>query len=108
MTWTVRETLDQSGPMGAKRLYEYAPEQDTSRAYVYNPAVDGDKSMVNFNVEQQGDLVSPYFDAVYLSKNTATHRTHVTNLPFLQKILDGFIKNPSDVSLLPNSTKIEK
>ncbi|AMO94543.1 zinc protease domain protein [Collimonas fungivorans] len=88
--------------------YKYAPGQDTPRAYVYDPAKDGDKSMTDFNMEQQGDLVSHYFDAVYLSENTATHRTHVTNLPFLQKILTGFIKNPSDVSLLPNSTKIEE
>jgi len=87
--------------------YGYAPGQDTPRAYIYNPTTDRNKSMADFNMEQQGDLVSHYFDAVYLSENTASHRTHVINLPFLQKILDGFIKNPSDTSLLPNSTKIE-
>lgn len=85
--------------------YGYDTDQSTPRAYKYDAIADTNKAMSDFNMEQQGDLVSGYFDAVFLSgEGSQPHQTHVMHLPFLQKILVNFLQNPSDTSLLPNTT----
>ncbi|WP_211455441.1 PAAR domain-containing protein [Collimonas antrihumi] len=88
--------------------YRYAPSQVVARAYKYDPIADRDKSLSDFNMEQQGDLVSHYFDAVYLSgEGYAPHWQRVQLLPFLQVVLANFLQNPSDTSLLPKTTHFE-
>lgn len=85
--------------------YGYDTDQTTPRAYTYDAIADTNKAMSDFNMEQQGDLVSGYFDAVFLSgEGRQRHQTHVSHLPFLQKVLVDFLQNPSDTSLLPNTT----
>ncbi|AEK63261.1 PAAR domain-containing protein [Collimonas fungivorans] len=88
--------------------YKYNPGQTVARAYKYDPTADFGKTMSDFNMEQQGDLVSHYFDAIYLSgEGYAPHWQRVQILPFLQSVLAEFIRNPSDTSLLPKTTHIE-
>ena len=87
--------------------YGYDTGQEAPRAYIYHPTKDANKSMADFNMEQQGDLIAHYFAAVFLSENVEQHSKHINNLPFLQKVLDSFLRNPSDVSLLPHSTKFD-
>ncbi|MDB5799364.1 MAG: hypothetical protein JWL63_303 [Rhodocyclales bacterium] len=77
-------------------------------AYNYDAVADAGKSMPDFNMEQQGNLVAHYFDASYLAGNDAQHRRHVADLAFFQQVLANFLRNPSDVSLLPNTTHIER
>lgn len=87
--------------------YGTDPGKRVARAYKYNTASDGGKSMSEFNMEQQGDLIAHYFEAVYLSgKGSQEQRQSILDLPFLQKVLSGFLRNPADISLLPNTTSI--
>lgn len=88
--------------------YGYAPGQNRPRAYKYNVTADTNKTMADFNMEQQGDLVSDYFDAVFLSDGGGQrHFVNVSHMPFLQKVLEKFLQNPSDSSLLPNTNDME-
>lgn len=78
-----------------------------ARAYVYDPVLDKDKKLRDFNMEQQGDLIAHYFDARFLTGNTSQlHERHVRQLPFYESVLDGFLQNPNDASLLPNNTRV--
>jgi len=89
--------------------YQFDPGQDTARAYRYEATSNPDRALQDFNMEQQGDLISHYFDAVYLSRvRVDAHRKRVADLPFLQIILADFLRNPSDASLLPTTTRIER
>ena len=69
--------------------------------------LDAGKPMSDFNMEQQGDLVSHYFEAYFLQNESREKNGKIPRLPFLQNILSNFIRNPSDVTLLPSATKIE-
>lgn len=87
--------------------YSYNPGQEMPRAYIYNPTTDINKSMADFNMEQQGDLVSHYFAATFLAEDTMEHMKHSVNLNFFRKVLAEFLTNPSNNSLLPNSTRVD-
>ena len=64
------------------------------RAYRYDAQAGGVLS--DFNMEQQGDLIAHYFGARQLGIPA-----YVAQLPQLQEILQGFLLNPADRSLLP-------
>ena len=64
------------------------------RAYRYTASAGGVLS--DFNMEQQGDIIAHYFGARQLGIPA-----YVAQLPQLQEILQGFLLNPSDRSLLP-------
>ncbi|MEM4988326.1 PAAR domain-containing protein [Collimonas sp. H4R21] len=89
--------------------YQSDAGYDTARAYRYDATSSHHRAMSDFNMEQQGDLISHYFDAVYLSRaESEAHQKRVADLPFLQIILADFLRNPSDASLLPTTTRIER
>ena len=67
-------------------------------AYQYSPVKDAGKSLPDFNMEQQGELISHYFAAQYLQDEA-----HAIKLPFLQKVLAEFFRNPRNASLLPKN-----
>ncbi|BBF84920.1 hypothetical protein DLM_1296 [Aquitalea magnusonii] len=72
-------------------------------AYRYN--LDGEdkgKTMPDFNMEQQAQLVSHYFGATVLSMSVYAKR-----LPGLRAALTRFINTPKDPTLLPQTTKVE-
>jgi type VI secretion system secreted protein VgrG len=89
--------------------YKYDPGQDVARAYKYNPTVDLDKPMSDFNMEQQGDLVSHYFDGMFLDDDGSIrdHSRHVANMNFYARSLINFLRDPKDASSLPKTTHIE-
>lgn len=89
--------------------YGYDPKQRVPRAYKYDSAPVHDKSMSDFNMEQQGDLISHYFDAVFLPGDGTVpeHSKHVDNINFYTRSLTTFLKDPKDASSLPKATTIE-
>lgn len=64
------------------------------RAYRYEAHAGGVLS--DFNMEQQGDLIAHYFGARQLAIPA-----YVEKLPQLQQILQQFLHDPADRSLLP-------
>lgn len=64
------------------------------RAYRYTASAGGVLS--DFNMEQQGDIIAHYFGARQLAIPA-----YVAQLPQLQEILQRFMLDPSDRSLLP-------
>lgn len=79
-----------------------------SKAYDYDLLYnDQNKKFSEFNMEQQGEIVSHYFDAVYLSNvNHDLPKQHANNknqLTALKKVLIPFFNNPTDKNLLPNN-----
>lgn len=72
-------------------------------AYRYN--LDGEdrgKTLPDFNMEQQAELISHYFGAVTLGMGEYT-----IILPSLRLALRDFIANPKNRALLPTTTKVE-
>lgn len=67
---------------------------------------DSNKKFNEFNFEQQGRIIEFYFDATFL-KNEEPERRHLQISLKLQskvlKILENFLINPKDKSLLPTS-----
>lgn len=75
-------------------------------AYDYDPVLDKDKKLPDFNMEQQGDLIAHYFDARHLAGNGKLHARRVGLLPFYQAVLADFLKNPADAKLLPKHARV--
>ncbi|WP_151751962.1 zinc protease [Acinetobacter bereziniae] len=79
-----------------------------SKAYDYDLLCnDQDKEFHEFNMEQQGEIISHYFDAVHLSKGNhdlpLQHEKNIKQLAALKKVLIPFFKNPTDKNLLPKN-----
>jgi uncharacterized Zn-binding protein involved in type VI secretion len=78
-------------------------------AYDYDlDGVDAGKTLAEFNMEQQGELISHYFDALFLDQ-TGRPKQHARALQNLTKIsaaLGSFRRNPKDASLLPKTSGI--
>ncbi|MFC5474885.1 hypothetical protein [Paraherbaspirillum soli] len=82
--------------------------QRLGRAYRYDAVADAGKPMAAFNMEQQGELISHYFDARYLhGDGTAARATHIKHMDFYMSALANFLDDPADASLLPNTTRIK-
>lgn len=76
-----------------------------ARGYDYDlNGKDQNKAFNEFNFEQQAELVSHYFDAVYLNAykhdNYPGHIENVGNLRFIELILKDFLDNPKNHKLL--------
>ena len=69
---------------------------------------DINKTLSQFNMEQQAELISHYFDALYLAgnRNTVAHTHNQEKLKQLSKALGSFRRTPKDPSLLPTSSAI--
>ncbi|WP_083339101.1 PAAR domain-containing protein [Chromobacterium sphagni] len=86
--------------IGMKGGYSDDGKRGPSPAYRYNLAgQDKGKAMPDFNMEQQGELVSHYFGATQLGIDRDANA--------LARALGGFLTNPANPSLLPATTKIE-
>lgn len=78
-----------------------------SKAYDYDLLCDDqDKKLNQFNMEQQGEIISHYYDAVYLTNFPnhdlpISHKKNLAQLAALKKVLQDFLNNPSDKNLLP-------
>lgn len=68
----------------------------TGDAYAYAPDPATHKTLPDFNMEQQGDIISRYFGAQFLKIPS-----YASQLPFFNRVLVKFLANPKDVSLLP-------
>ncbi|WP_111895985.1 zinc protease [Acinetobacter sp. MB5] len=77
--------------------------EDRPIAYmIYLEGKDRNKSFKEFSFEQQGDIVSFYFDAVYLkNSNIKRHSKNIKDLPLFREILKDFLINPKNQDLLP-------
>lgn len=67
-----------------------------SNVYKYDTQADAHKTLQNFNMEQQGDLVANYFAAKYL-----IDRRYQSDLAFFETVLAEFLRNPKNAALLP-------
>lgn len=72
-------------------------------AYLYDLyGKDKNKAFKEFNFEQQAEIVSYYYDAVYLiNSKRRVHAEKRNELPLLKNVLKDFLKNPKDKNLLP-------
>lgn len=69
-------------------------------AYFYDlKGRDKGKTLSQFNMEQQGELVAHY----YAAKQLEVFR-YLQNLPELEQALTGFLNNPKEPGLLPTTT----
>jgi len=60
------------------------------------------KTLADFNMEAQGDLLADYFILKHLrSPVSMRHQRYAGSLPLYEKVLAGFIADPSDVESLP-------
>ncbi|WP_440029786.1 PAAR domain-containing protein [Chromobacterium amazonense] len=74
-----------------------------SPAYRYNLAgADKGKTLPDFNMEQQADLIAHYYAATQLGMPK-----YAADLPALEKALADFLANPKNPSLLPTTTAVE-
>ncbi|MEN6463963.1 MAG: hypothetical protein ABFD62_02155 [Syntrophaceae bacterium] len=65
------------------------------RAYKYDPN-ERVKTLPDYNMEQQGEIVSHYYGGKYLG-----HPKHVPNLTFFERVLKEFMRRPNNAALLP-------
>lgn len=72
-------------------------------AYRYDPTVGDARRLSDFNMEQQGDLIAHYYSATFLGATRFEEE-----LPFLRQVLEEFLRNPSDKSLLPTTTELDR
>ncbi|MGC0151864.1 PAAR domain-containing protein [Chromobacterium vaccinii] len=74
-----------------------------SPAYRYNlEGADKSKTLPDFNMEQQAELIAHYYAATQLGMPK-----YMNDLPAIEKALAGFITKPKDRNLLPNTTQVE-
>ncbi|MDD2319244.1 MAG: hypothetical protein PHO83_04255 [Geobacteraceae bacterium] len=71
------------------------------RAYKIDPSdskdsSDKNKTFPDFNMEQQGRIIEEYFGAKYLNDTR-----YLQNFTFYERVLNDFIRNPKNASLLP-------
>lgn len=60
------------------------------------------KTLADFNMEAQGDLLADYFALKHLGCPTAMRqRRYARSLPLYEELLAGFLADPSDVANLP-------
>lgn len=60
------------------------------------------KTLADFNMEAQGDLLADYFALRYLGSSVAMRqRRYAGSLSLYEQVLAGFLANPSDVANLP-------
>ncbi|WP_343580693.1 zinc protease [Acinetobacter sp.] len=74
-----------------------------SLAYEYSLA-DISKKFNEYNMEQQAEIVSHYFDATHMYQTTHNsprlHKQNVMNLPRLRQVLSDFLVNPDNKNLV--------
>lgn len=78
-------------------------------AYRYDlNGLDANKTMQQFNMEQQAELISHYFDALNLSGsgNSVAHERNQAKIKRLGTALGSFRREPKDPSLLPITSAV--
>ncbi|MHB8138500.1 MAG: hypothetical protein ACYDGO_08960 [Smithellaceae bacterium] len=66
------------------------------KVYKYDIDADKGKSLNDFNFEQQADVIAHYFAVKYLKDDRWS-----SELPFLENVLNSFLRNPKNAKLLP-------
>lgn len=70
-------------------------------AYKYDYNSSSQKDISEYNMEQQGDIISHYYARAFLNSNNPAHRA---SFEFNSKALKKFLENPKDEKLLPSNT----
>ena len=65
-------------------------------AYKYNSPENNNKTLSEFNMEQQGDIIAHYFAAKHLY-----HERYISDLSLFENVLKEFLRNPKNANLLP-------
>ena len=65
-------------------------------AYKYDSAENNSKTLPDFNMEQQGDIIAEYFGAKFLN-----NEKYLPKLPFFERVLNEFLRSPKNADLLP-------
>ena len=79
-------------------LISWSSKFGSKWVYGYDPQADKNKKFSDFNMEQQGDIIEHYFRAKYLSDAQYMHE-----LPFLERVLADFLRDPRATALLPGT-----
>lgn len=79
-----------------------------ARAYGYDHVRDQGKTLGDFNLEQQGELIAHYFDACHLSSGDKVHARRRSLLPFYEAVLADFLKDPLDARTLPRTVHVPR
>lgn len=77
--------------------------------YEYN--VDESKRLCDYNMEQQGDIIGDYFALKILGNLLAVSQKRyrsLAHLPLFEKILEDFLRDPSNVANLPGGGKARR
>ena len=79
---------------------------DRSLAYKYSLS-DKNKEFNEYNMEQQAEIISHYFDATYAYEvahdSPNLHKTHIAKLLDLKRVLTEFLANPDNNELISKS-----
>lgn len=92
-------------------IEEFSKDLQHNKERAYNADISGRDSGKNFNefnMEQQAVIIELCFDAMYLQNypNNKTAKHHIQGIKlqgYLMNILQKFLKNPKDKSLLPEN-----
>jgi hypothetical protein len=69
-------------------------------SYDYNLAPG--KTLADFNMEAQGELLADYFALKHLSSSESMRQQrYADSLPLYEEVLAGFLANPASVANLP-------
>lgn len=79
-------------------LISWSSEKGSRWVYEYYLPENKDKKMPEFNMEQQAEIISHYYGAKFLKDVDYTPR-----LPFLERALSDFLREPRAVALLPEA-----
>lgn len=79
-------------------------------AYAYDPVSHAGRTLRDFNMEQQAELIAHHFDARHLAASDGgrQHPHRARLLPFYEAVLADFLRNPADASLLPRHTRVDR
>lgn len=68
----------------------------------YNYDLAPDKTLADFNMEAQGDLLADYFALRHLGSSASMRQPrYASSLPLYEQVLTGFLANPGSVANLP-------
>lgn len=68
----------------------------------YDYELEPGKTLGDYNMEAQGDLLADYFALKFLGAPRAMHQPQYANsLPLFEQVLHAFLQNPADTANLP-------
>ena len=106
VSWFIHEMM---------HVWQYQMGYPVKLNYIFGPhnydyELDATKTLADYNLEQQGDIIADYFYMKILGWQQALRMTKYNrnDLPLYEKVLGKFLVDPKDKSSLPKSDKAKK